>query len=247
MAGWEEASVSIAVEGLSPRRTGSAHVDVGFFSLLGVRPVAGRDFTAEDNRPPFGSPVVILSERLAEELYGQPALAVDQFVTVNGRRMRAVGVMPRGFEGPRPFSRVDVWFPAWTYYHLHHVNEATMRFRAARGADGTFHTFVIRLRPGATFDAVQAELNALVRSLDRQNSDGNDVLRAVEARVYPGLGPLELQRERYMALVRRLLIVGGLLQRHESPGLQGYPPATRPRHSHCAWCDTDATRSDGPD
>jgi predicted permease len=210
IAGWEEYSASVAAEGLSPRRAESAHVDVSFFSLLGVRPVAGRDFRAEDNRPPFGSPVVMLSERLAVDLYGEPALAVDQSVTVNGRRMAVVGVMPRGFEGPRPFSRVDVWFPAWTYYHVQHFNEASMRLRAARGM-GTFYTFVIRLRPDATFDAAEAELNVLVRSLARQDSDDNEALRAVEARVYPGLGPHELQRDRYSTLVRTLLIVGGLL------------------------------------
>ena len=212
IAGWEEGSVSVALEGSSPRRTGSAHVDVGFFPLLGVRPVAGRDFTVDDNRPPFGSPVVILSARLAEELYGESTLALDRFLTVNGRRMRVVGVMPRGFKGPRPFSRVDVWFPAWTYYHLHHFPETTMEIRSERGLDGTFYTFVIRLRPGVTFDAVQAEVDVLLRSLERRSSDDDDSgLGAVEARVYPGLGPLELERDRYTTLVANLVIVAGLL------------------------------------
>jgi hypothetical protein len=42
IAGWQEGNVSLAADGMTPRRAGSAHVTVNFFELLGVHPSAGR-------------------------------------------------------------------------------------------------------------------------------------------------------------------------------------------------------------
>jgi putative ABC transport system permease protein len=211
IGGWQELAVSVAADGVAPRRVESAHADVNFLPLLGVRPIAGRAFNADDNRWPFGSPVALISLTLAEQLYGQAASAVGRTLTVNSRRLTIVGVLPRGFTGASPFSRVDIWVPARTNSYIRHFPEETIRSRAGRGTSGVFYTFVIRLRPGATFEAVQAELDVLVPALATQYPDENGVLRAVRARVFPGLGTDELQRDRYATLVRNLLIVGGLL------------------------------------
>ena len=209
--GWQESSVSVAAEGTSPKIVGSAHASVHFFTLLGVRPAAGRAFAEDDNRPPLGSPVTILSDRLARGMFGSPELAVGRTITINGRPLTVVGVMPPGFVGARPFSFVDVWVPSWTNYYVNHFGEAAMRTRAGRGTSGVFYTFVARLAPDATFEALQAELDVLVPALAEQYPDDNKAFRITRARAFPGLGPDELQRDHYAALVRNLLMVGGAL------------------------------------
>ena len=211
IAGWQEGDVSLAAGGTSPRRVGSAHADVRFLPLLGVRPVAGRSFTVEDDQPPFGSPVVMVSDSLARGLYVSPERAVGQAVTLNGRRVTIVGVLPPGFAGARPDSRVDVWTPSLTYYHLRHFSESVMQERDTRARSGAFYMFVARLVPGATAEALQAELDVLVPGLAEAYPRENEAFTAARARVFPQLGLQELQRDDFHALVRNLLIVGGVL------------------------------------
>jgi predicted permease len=189
---------------------GSAHATVNFFDLLGVRPVAGRAFTSEEDRPPFGAPVAVISYGLARTAFGSAEAAVGKGLTVNGRPLTVVGVLPEGFVGASPFSDVDVWFPSSTYYDVNHFSEASMRRRAGR-SNGIFYTFIARLAPGATFDVLRAELDVLVPVLADQYPEENEAFTTARARVFPGLGPRELQRERFASLVRNLMLIGGVL------------------------------------
>lgn len=210
IAGWQESQVSFAVEGVAPRLVGSAHATPNFFDLLGVRPAAGRPFTPEEDLPPFGSPVAVLSDSLARSVFGSPGAAVGRPIVVNSRPMNVVGVLPPGFVGVRPTSQVDIWYPSATYYHLHHFRESTMQERKPR-QDGAFYTFIVRLAPSATFAALRAELDVLVPALAEHHPDENKAFTTARARVFPGLGPRELQRDQYRELMRSLLIAGGVL------------------------------------
>ena len=209
--GWQESQVGFAADGAPPRVVGSAHASIRFFSLLGVRPAAGRALTEDDDHPPFGSPVVVLGDRLARGVFGSPEGALGRTVTINGRPLSVVGVMPAGFVGARPFSYVDVWLPSWTFYHVRHFSETAMKSRDGRSRSGVFFTFVVRLEPGATFEALQAELDVLVPALADRYPDDNKAFRVTRARVFAGLGPDELMRDEYASLVRNLLMVGGVL------------------------------------
>jgi putative ABC transport system permease protein len=211
VGGWQESLVSLAVEGAPSVRTGAAHATVDFFEILGVRPSAGRAFVPADDYPPFGSPVVILSDVIARSRFGAAESALGQSVVVNGRRLLVVGVMSPGFHGVRPESQVDVWLPSLTYYHVRHFSVAAMKAREGRGTGGVFYTFVVRLTPEATFESLQAELDVLVPSLATRYPDDNDAFTSVRARVFPRLGLQELQRDDASGLVRRLLLVGGML------------------------------------
>lgn len=211
IAGWQESSASLAAAGVQPRRAGSAHATVNFFDLLGVRPAAGRPFTDEDDRPPFGSPVAVLGDAVARGMFGTPESALGKMVTINGRRLTVIGVMPPGFVGARPLSSVDVWVPSSTYYYVNHFRESVMLSRQGRGTDGAFYTFVVKLVPGASFEALQAELDVRLPALVREYPDENKGLAATRARVFPRLGVNELSRDQYATLVSQLLIVGGVL------------------------------------
>ena len=211
LAGWQESTASVAADGVVPRRAGSAHASPNLFGLLGIKPAVGRPFAADDDAPPFGSPVAILGDALARSVFGSPEQSLGRSVIVNGRRLEVVGVMPPGFVGARPDSQVEVWFPSSTYYYVHHFAEHLMRSRMGRGSGGFFYTFIARLAPGATFEALQAELDVLVPGLVERFPDDNQSLKVTRARVFPRLGPTELMRDRYRDLVTQLLVVGGVL------------------------------------
>lgn len=211
LAGWQESTVSLAADGVPPRQAGSAHAAANFFDLLGVRPAAGRFFTAEEDRPPFGSPVAVIGDRLAQGLFGNREAALGKSILVNGRPLQVIGVLPPGFVGASPFSDVDVWFPSSTYYDIRHFEARYLKNRGTRGGGGAFYTFVARLQPGSSFEAMKSELDLLVPALAEQYPSDNEEFKTARARVFPGLGPNELQRAQFRTLVGNLLLVGAAL------------------------------------
>ncbi len=210
LAGWQETNVSLAADGVPPRQISMTHSMAGYFDLLGVRPAVGRPFSPEEDRPPFGSPVALIGDRLARGAFGGAEASIGRSILINGRPLSVIGVMPPGFVGASPFSEVDVWIPSSTYFYVRHFSEATMRGRFNR-AYGAFYTFIARLQPGASPEAMQAELDVLVPALAEQYPKDNMDFVKARARVFPGLGPNEMQRAQYQSLVRNLLMVGGVL------------------------------------
>ena len=121
----------------------------GVLRALGVQPVLGRWFAAEDDRPGT-PPVVILSYGCwTQHLGANPAL-VGRNIRLDGQDCTVVGVMPANFEFYCPWTdarAVDLWVP----------------LRLARGGDRGNHGLLAvgRLKPGATVDRTNAELRVL--------------------------------------------------------------------------------------
>ena len=206
-AGIQEGGLSLAAPGHAPAIASGAWVTANAFEVLGVPLVAGRTFRVDEDREPEGAQVAIVSESFAREGFSGAARAINQTIHLNGRPMTVIGVASGRFSGITPMSRVSVWYPASTYGYVNHAGGPINRTRA----DGIFYTFVVRLAPGATFQTAQAELDVIVPALAQSHPDENDKFKTVRARLYPGLGPRELQRQRYGELVRVLLAIGGAL------------------------------------
>ncbi|GAA0719668.1 ADOP family duplicated permease [Dokdonella soli] len=91
-----------------PQRYNGAHVSANLFQVLGIAPLLGRDFAAEDERP--GAPLVaILSHELWQARYGGDPAIVGRQVRVDAHAATVIGVMPKNFSYPR---RESVWVPA---------------------------------------------------------------------------------------------------------------------------------------
>src|SRR5688572_96174 len=80
-------------------------VSGSLFSMLGVRPALGRDFTAPEDAP--GVAVVMISDRLWRQRFGADPAIVNRNIMLNGRANLVVGVMPPGFSILD--KSVDVW------------------------------------------------------------------------------------------------------------------------------------------
>ena len=90
--------------GAEPERAPFTYVEHDLFGTLGAAPAAGRLFTPEEARA-GGPPVVLLSARLAQKLFGGPHQAQGAHIAMNGRSHAVVGVMPATF---RLLEEVDV-------------------------------------------------------------------------------------------------------------------------------------------
>jgi len=131
------------------------------FDLLGVPPVLGRTFIADDGRP--GSDhVVVLGHRVWVRRFGGDAGVLGRRITLDGERYTVVGVMPPGFEFP-PFwaTGAEFWAPL------------ALDVRAGAERDARFLRVFGRLRPGVDRAVAHAELAAIGATLAADHPDVN--------------------------------------------------------------------------
>ena len=79
-------------------------VTVGIFDVLGVQPIAGRTFLAEDETQ--RRRVVVMSESLWESRFNRDPAIVGQDLKLDGMLFTVVGVVPRSFE---ILGRTSLW------------------------------------------------------------------------------------------------------------------------------------------
>jgi putative ABC transport system permease protein len=121
------------------------------FSVLGVRPLLGRNIQAQDDSA-AAAPVVAISYELWQRRYGRDPSVLGRVLSVRGQRGSIVAVMPRGFAVP---DKTDVWATARPFRPV-----------AETGPPDFFVFLVGRLAPGATVDQSATELTAYLRSND---------------------------------------------------------------------------------
>ncbi len=125
-------------------------VCAGFFGVLGVRPLVGREFSADEDRPK-GAPVVILSHALWQRFFrGDPGV-IGGGILLRGEPYTVVGIMPAGF---RSDAKVDIWTP----------------LRPSRTGEGSGSNYAImaRLRAGTTWQEASTQLAAITEDMKRE-------------------------------------------------------------------------------
>ena len=118
-------------------------VSAGYFRVLGVPPLMGREFTADEDRQ-GGPPAAILSYGLWQSVFAGAPDILGRAITLRGEPYTVVGVMPQGFTTGAP---TDVWTP----------------LRPSTGGEGggTNYGLVVRLRPNVDWLQAQAEINQI--------------------------------------------------------------------------------------
>ena len=86
-----------------PERLHGRMVSASTFSILGVAPLIGRTFTADEDRA-GGKPVALISESLWRRRFAADTGILGRSLTLNGTPYTVVGVLPAGFQFPFQFS-----------------------------------------------------------------------------------------------------------------------------------------------
>ena len=213
-AGAQEQSATMAVGDRMPEVIQAGMVTANFFQVLGLSVRAGRDFRPDDDTPPVGAPVVIISDGLARSAFGDPSSAIGQRLVLNRRTFEVIGVAPPGFAGINRVGNVQVWLTGATIPYLFGI--ADVGRYTARGG-GSLNTFVARLGPGFTWSDVRLELTNLAAGLAAQYPEENKKFAAVGGRpavtprVFEGVGEPPLGRDRNQKTVSLLLGVAAVL------------------------------------
>ncbi len=123
------------------------------FPLLGVQPLHGRIFSAEEAEQ--RQHLALISHRFWQARFGGSFDAIGATIILDGAPSRIIGILPADFQ----FNKADVWEP-----HTMYPNWEALRRARGRG----FWSVLGRLRPNVTMDQAQAEMNAIARRLDDQ-------------------------------------------------------------------------------
>jgi putative ABC transport system permease protein len=160
----------ILTGGAHPKRILGSWITVDGFQTLGVQPILGRTFKPEEEKP-GATPVVILGYALWKENFGGRAEVLGETITLNNAPVTVIGVMPENFRFP---DANDLWQPFPT--NDEHSDEKN------RGAHGW--PVYARIKPGFTFEQVQAELDTIAARLATAHPTTNTGLtfRALRAR-----------------------------------------------------------------
>ncbi|HWM92240.1 MAG TPA: ABC transporter permease [Thermoanaerobaculia bacterium] len=132
-----------------------------YFDTLGVAPLHGRFFTAEEDGTPFVHPVVVLSHGLWQRRFGADPAIVGRNINLNGKDWQVVGVAPEGFRGV--MDTAQFWIPSSMVPAAEYVEVRRMRWLNAVG----------RLKPGVTLEQAQADMDRVTAALAQQYPDQN--------------------------------------------------------------------------
>jgi putative ABC transport system permease protein len=151
-AGYRGATTTMRTD-RGPERISTALVTEPFFRAIGVEPALGRGFTAEEDAPGRNN-VAVLSYGLWQTRFSGNPNVLGATIDLDGQPIRVVGVMPRGFEFPRPDVRV--WLPMGL--------DPTRRFGWVNGGLG-------RLKAGVSVAHARAQTTAIMWDWARRRTE----------------------------------------------------------------------------
>ena len=171
-----------------------AAVSADFFELFDARPVLGRYFTADEDRPPSGSPVVVLSHAFWRAQLGERRDVLGSTVHIGPAVYTVIGVAARGFVGLWPDQPPAAFIPITSYA----ANDPASRGRA-RPWWLTYRWGwmqpIVRRKPGVSVQQANADLtNAFGRSYEAQRIEEPQATPASEARPRAIVGPILIER-----------------------------------------------------
>jgi predicted permease len=161
LAAYQFAPVNVSDRSGLPERYYCVQMSANGFSVVGQKPLLGRDFIAEDERP--GAPeVLIIAYHVWRDRYAQDPAIIGKTVRVDEIPRVVIGVMPPGRQFPED---TDLWTPLIT--------------NAAREKRDNRNLFLFgRLSVGVSPALARTEMSALAGRLARQYPDTNKDITA---------------------------------------------------------------------
>ena len=151
-AGSGSGTINVSDKGVAERYDG-AFVTHELFTLLGVSPILGRDFSAEDDRV-GAPPTAIISHSTWQTRFAADPQIVGRQIRANAQPATIIGVMPAGFGFP---GREEVWMAA-------RIDPA-----ATPSADRYLDVFV-QPTSGTTFASIETSLEAWITQARQEDS-----------------------------------------------------------------------------
>ena len=141
----------------TPERIQGFLVSANYLDAIGVKPIMGRNFYAEENQPGKDR-VAIITDSLWQRRFGGDPNIINKTITINSIARTVIGVMPERFNFPKGG---EVYAPLA-------MNSESMKSR------GNHAYYVIgRLKPGVSIESAQADTDNITARLEQQYPETN--------------------------------------------------------------------------
>lgn len=189
----------------------SEFVSGNYFSMLGLRPYAGRVLTSDDDRK-GASPVAVISYRAWQEKFGAEPLVVGRGVIINNQPFTVVGVAPPGFFGDRLTNLPAFWIPI--------VDEPLIDPASALETfpQQYWLDLIGRISPHANPTEIRAHLEVelrqwLLSSMDPLQSEWGwkNLIPKQTVGLSPGGAGIQRLRDEYLSSLRLLMWISALV------------------------------------
>jgi putative ABC transport system permease protein len=177
LAASERTNLNLTGNGEPVRLEGQA-VTANLFPMLGVAPLLGRTFTAEEDRT--NARVAVLSYGLWQNQFGGKPDVAGKTILLDGKNYEVIGVMPNEFQFPPPvtsYKQGEIWVPR------------ALETESRRDAHNLFT--IGQLKSDATFAQARAEMDGIARQRQQEDSrrEGGINLVPLQAQVGRQLRP----------------------------------------------------------
>jgi putative ABC transport system permease protein len=176
LAALELATFNLTGSG-EPQRVAAARITANLIPTLGVVPVLGRSFSAEEENR-----VVLLSHSLWQRQFAGDSSILNKTIQLNGESYTVIGVMPEGYQftGGR-----ELWVPLL-------IDPVKEPWRADR-ANRNLSVFG-RLKPGFTFKQAVSDMNIVAQRLEQQHAEANTGWSVRLSTFYDWIVPEQVRR-----------------------------------------------------
>lgn len=151
--------------GGEPERVQALRITPALFSMLGVAPAAGRNFSDDEGRA-GANQVVVVSYGFAQRHWGSALSPGGNTLVLNGKSMNVVGIMPRDFQFPptnvalgQSSLKPELWTPI-----AFDADDLSENERGSRNLN-----VMARLKPGVTVAQAQTEVETIANRLVQEH------------------------------------------------------------------------------
>jgi predicted permease len=183
------------------RGASGAFVTANYFSVLGVKPLAGRFFRPDEDSVPDRDAVAVISAEMWKNRFGNYPAVIGRRITVNRVELQVIGVAPPEFHGMHVGNPEELWLPSMML-HLHGYG-CTQQTECR-----VFGDLIGRLAPNHRRSDAEDELrrNAVWSASDWPKSE-----RPRKIAAFPAIGIDPDSRGEFTAQMRLLMCVAAVL------------------------------------
>ena len=172
-----------------PEQLVGLHASATLLPALGLEPVLGRNFSADEDRP-GGEPVALVSHGIWQQRFNRDPSILGQALTLDGAPYTIIGVLPEAASA-FPLNQFQIWVPR--------PAEVPFLVPAQLNNGGFFFQAVARLRPGVSLAQAREAMNVIAAGYRAANPANVDAPSQIE--VVPLLDDaVGEQRQSYLML-----------------------------------------------
>ena len=164
VAGHATRELAVGV-GQEARERRVAIVSANFFDFFDAPPAAGRYFRPDEDAPPEGARVAVLSHSGWQAIYGGRQGVIGSALQVGAVVYTIIGIAPEGFVGLWPLRPPVAFIPLATYAQSRVGSAWTTTYSSAFGLEA-----IVRRRPGISMAAASEDLTRALRQSYRIQS-----------------------------------------------------------------------------